>query len=153
MKNLLLLTLVLITSLLQAQKTSYQKLDSLQFIKKCDKIILDTGKDFKVVGQDISEWRKYIQYNNSNNEMLYIVYNINNEGANADLEIKGVKKWNIDSVASKYLTVFDLYQKEFDAKADKVSIQKNGMPWGAADTGARLRKTSQEGLWEMKITN
>ena len=108
MKNLLLLTLVLITSLLQAQKTSYQKLDSLQFIKKCDKIILDTGKDFKVVGQDISEWRKYIQYNNSNNEILYIVYNINNEGANADLEIKGVKKWNIDSVASKYLTVFDL---------------------------------------------
>lgn len=153
MKNILLLTLVLITSLLQAQKTSYQKLDSLQFIKKCDKIILDTGKDFKVVGQDVSEWRKYIQYNNSNNEILYIVYNINNEGANADLEIKGVKKWNIDSVASKYLTVFDLYQKEFDAKADKFSIQKSGMPWGAADTGARLRKTSQEGLWEMKITN
>lgn len=152
MKKIVLLACLIITSFAQSQNKNYRKLDSLQFVKKCERIILDTGKDFKVVGQDASEWKKHIKYSDSNNELLYIVYSISQEGENADLGLKGVKQWDIASIASKYLTVFDLYQKEFDSKADKVAIQKSGMPWGAPDTGARLIKTSQEGLWELKIS-
>lgn len=153
MRKLFLLIALLLTSFVFSQKPNFQKLDSIQFKMNCDKIIKDTGKSFKFVKVDKIETKEYIKYVDENNSesALYIIFYSYMDGANKDLEIKGTKKWNIDSIASKYLLVYDLYKNYFNPKADKEKIQSMGMEYDRNQHEASLRKTSQEGLWEIKL--
>lgn len=149
MKKIILLIALLLTSFAFSQKINLKNLDSIQFINNCDKIITDTGKSFKKVSDGTLDWKSYFKYTDENNESIFIVYYTINEGENKDLEIKGTKKWIIDAIASKYLTVFNLYTLYFNPKADKERIQKIGTDLDNPEGGV-LRKTSQEGLWEIK---
>lgn len=150
MKKLILLLTIFIMSFAYSQKINFKNLDSIQFVKNCDKIILDTEKAFKKVKDGTLDWKSYYKYTDENNESIFIVYYTSNVGQNKDLEVKGTKKWFIDSVASKYLTVYELYKMYFNPQADKERIQKLGTDLGSQDLEANLRKTSQEGLWEIK---
>lgn len=149
MKKIILLITLLLGSLVYSQNINLKNLDSIQFVKNCEKIITDTGKSFKKAGDGKLDWKSYFKYTDENNESIFIVYYTINEGENKDLEIKGTKKWIIDAIASKYLTVFDLYKLYFNPKADKERIQKLGTDLDNPNGGV-LRKTSQEGLWEIK---
>lgn len=142
-----------VVSLIYGQKPNFNKLDSIQFKVNCDKIIKDTGKSFKFVKIDKIGQKEYIKYIDDNNpeSAIYIIYYTFMDGENKDLEIKGLKKWNIDSIASKYLLVFELYKNYFNSDADKEKIQKMGMEYNRTQHDASLRKTSQEGIWEIKL--
>lgn len=150
MKKIILLIALLLTSFAFSQKINLKNLDSIQFVKNCDKIISDTGKGFKKVSDGKLDWKSYFKYTDENNESIFIVYYTTNVGENKDLEVKGTKSWFIDSIASKYLTVYELYKMYFNSKADKERIQKLGTDLESQDLEANLRKTSQEGLWEIK---
>jgi hypothetical protein len=153
MKKIILslsLLLLLSCSAFYAQDVKFKSLDSLSFVRSCDKLINQTGKNFKKINTGKFGWEIFDKYTSDENESLFIVYFTANEGENKDLEIKGNKRWFITSIASKYLTVFELYKFYFNSKADKIKIQSDGSDWSSPES-AKLRKTSQEGLWEVKI--
>ncbi len=150
MKKIFLL-LLLLSSYVYSQDLAFKSLDSLEFKNTTAELIKATNSDFKLVSDNNIDWRRYQKYTNSKNEDFFIVYFINMEGENKDLEIKGIKKWNIESYASKYTLIFDLYKRFYNKNADLEKIQKIGLDLKATTNSAKIRKTSQEGLWEIKL--
>ncbi|OWP84213.1 hypothetical protein BWK59_06375 [Flavobacterium davisii] len=150
MKKLILLTALLGCLFLNAQSINFKGLDSIQFVNICSKLITESKLNLKKIETGKLEWKTYDKYVDNENNVFYILYFTHNQGENKDLGVKGVKKWTIDSVASKYLIVFDLYKNLFNSKADKEKIQKLGTDWDNKNGNQSLRKTSQEGLWEIK---
>ena len=150
MKKIFLL-LLLLSSYVYSQDLAFKSLDSLEFKNTTTELIKATNSDFKLVSDNNIDWRRYQKYTNSKNEDFFIVYFINMEGENKDLEIQGIKKWNIESYASKYTLIFDLYKRFYNKNADLEKIQKIGLDLKATTNSAKIRKTSQEGLWEIKL--
>ena len=97
MKKIFLL-LLLLSSYVYSQDLAFKSLDSLEFKNTTAELIKATNSDFKLVSDNNVDWRRYQKYTNSKNEDFFIVYFINMEGENKDLEIKGIKSLGMRSM-------------------------------------------------------
>ncbi len=127
--------------------------DSLQFEKTKAEIIAATGKNYKPVNKGKLDWREYVEYQNEADtaDKLFIVYFVKMAGENVDLERKGVKTWIIERIAGKYLTMFELYKRNYSPSANLERIQKSGKDLYPDSKDAILRNTSQPNLWEVQL--
>lgn len=123
MKTLLLL---LISTFVFAQN-DYSKLDSLTFKSKVENLLSETGKDYKFYSYNKDENNKILEYKNvlNNDDLIYVFYESSMRGENKSLEIKGIEEWSINSITGKYLSLFPIWKKLADPKADKVNLTTN----------------------------
>ncbi|MDE5525680.1 hypothetical protein [Elizabethkingia meningoseptica] len=103
----------------------FKKLDSLQFKQAIETLVSETGKKYELLQND-NEDKNVFKFENMSDksDILYIQYYTVMEGENKDLEIKGVKTWNIRTLYGKYLSLFPLWKKYVDLNADAEKISK-----------------------------
>ncbi|MEE6129089.1 hypothetical protein V2E39_16940 [Chryseobacterium arthrosphaerae] len=125
MKKLLFL---LIPACFFAQ-TNFKKLDSLQFRQNVDQLVKDTGRNYILVTDRNDDDSDNFMYVNSEDktDILLIKYRDYMEGKNVDLQLPGVKRWNIIDIYGKYLALFPIWKKYYQKDADKEVISKNSM--------------------------
>lgn len=124
MKNLLFL-IVLFSNAICAQQ--FKELDSIQFKQAVDQLVKDTGINYQLVSDRGDADKDSFMFSNPENksDVLYIKFTAYFAGKNIDLELPGVKKWNILDIYGKYLSLFPIWKKYYQTDADKEKISKN----------------------------
>lgn len=127
MKKLLFLLLPIFAF----SQTNFKKMDSIQFVQTVDQLVKDTGKNFVFdsLGETNSTGNFYKYIDDKKNTLL-ITFNTYFDGRNTDLEINGVKKWEIRTVYGKYLALFPIWKKYFQPEANIEEITKKGFTYG-----------------------
>lgn len=146
MKKILLL-LVFFPTIIFSQ-TNFKNLDSLQFRKAIDQIILDTGKNYKQVTdrQDYDENNLKFVNVDDENDILILEYGSGMDGENKDLEIKGTKKWSISTIYGKYLRIFPIWKKYADPSADAEKLSKKGF---MILNKYSINRINDQGIWRL----
>lgn len=124
MKKLLFLLLPIFAF----SQTNFKKMDSIQFVQTVDQLVKDTGRNYQLVTNRSDDDVDNLKYENvqDKKDILLIKYGTYMDGENNYLEIKGVKKWAIETIYGKYLAVFPLYKKYADPNADAELVNKKG---------------------------
>ena len=150
MKKLILFLALITSALFYSQ---YQKLDSITLQKTIEKIVSDTGKPFVVAKQSQEDRIFYIKFKNpeKENDNLMILYYPSYEGANEDLEIKGTKVWNIQSISGNFLSVFPVWQKFSGTKTDAETLSKNGSEYYTTPDGNSTNFIKMGPFWTIRI--
>ncbi|REC47858.1 MULTISPECIES: hypothetical protein [Chryseobacterium] len=104
---------------------SFLKLDSIAFSKQVDILVKTTGKDFVLSKMGKDQTVDYLIYKSSEETLLITYYTVK-DGENKNLNVAGVKRWNLRSIKGNYLTLFPVWQKFVDTSADKDKISKEG---------------------------
>ena len=150
MKKLILFLALITSALFYSQ---YQKLDSITLQKTIEKIVSDTGKPFVVAKQSQEDRIFYIKFKNpeKENDNLMILYYPSYEGANEDLEIKGTKVWNIQSISGNFLSVFPVWQKFSSTKTDAETLSKKGFEYYTTPDGNSTDFVKMGPIWAIRI--
>lgn len=150
MKKIILFLALITSSLFYSQ---YQKLDSITLQKTIEKIVSDTGKPFVVAKQSQEDRIFYIKFKNpeKENDNLMILYYPSYEGANEDLEIKGTKVWNIQSISGNFLSVFPVWQKFSGTKTDAETLSKKGFEYYTTPDGNSTDFVKMGPIWAIRI--
>ena len=150
MKKLILFLALITSALFYSQ---YQKLDSISLQKTIEKIVSDTGKPFVLSKQGQEDRIFYIKFKNpeKENDNLIILYYPSYEGANEDLEIKGTKVWNIQSISGNFLTVFPVWQKFSGTKIDAETLAKKGFEYYTTPDGNSTDFVKMGPIWAIRI--
>lgn len=150
MKKLILFFALITSALFYSQ---YQKLDSITLQKTIEKIVSDTGKPFVVAKKSQEDRIFYIKFKNpeKENDNLMILYYPSYEGANEDLEIKGTKVWNIQSISGNFLSVFPVWQKFSGTKTDAETLSKNGSEYYTTPDGNSTNFIKMGPFWTIRI--
>lgn len=150
MKKLILFLALITSAFFYSQ---YQKLDSITLQKTIEKIVSDTGKPFVVAKQSQEDRIFYIKFKNpeKENDNLMILYYPSYEGANEDLEIKGTKVWNIQSISGNFLSVFPVWQKFSSTKTDAETLAKKGFEYYTTPDGNSTDFVKMGPIWAIRI--
>ncbi|ROH98298.1 hypothetical protein EGI16_21715 [Chryseobacterium sp. G0240] len=118
--------LFLLFPILAFSQTDLKKLDSLQFKQTIDQLVKDTGRNYQLAVNRKDDDKDNIKFINvdDNSDILFIKYGIYMDGENKDLEIQGVKKWAITTIYGKFLSLFPIWKKYADPKADPEALSK-----------------------------
>lgn len=103
----------------QQYPSQFVKLDSVQFYNTVKQLTLDTGKNY-VLDQEGSNNGKSLRFVNTDREKdpFQVNYFVTMEGENKALEIKGTKKFTINSIYGRFLTLFPIWKKYIVANAE-----------------------------------
>lgn len=130
----------------QTKESNYLHLITYVYIKEG---LSDTDK--KSIEAYLSQYtgRYELQLDNA----LCIHFQVNEKGANPDLEIKGTKEYAFDSVKGKYLDLFPFYQKEIEPTATSEKTTTTGIYSVRKDKEGywyNFAKSNVDGLWYLK---
>jgi hypothetical protein len=150
MKKIILFLALITSALFYSQ---YQKLDSIALQKTIEKIVSDTGKPFVISKKDEESRKFYIKYKNPENENdnLMILYYSYYDGANEDLEIKGTKVWDIQSISGNFLSIFPVWQKFSGTKTDAETLSKKGFEYYTTPDGNSTDFVKMGPFWTIRI--
>ncbi|WP_313214222.1 hypothetical protein [Soonwooa sp.] len=148
MKKVLLF--VLLSSLCFGQ---YKGLDSLKLNETIEKITKDTDKNFVISEKGKDKGKFYIKYKNPEKEddRLMVLYYSFMDGANEALEIKGVKKWNIESVSGNFLSVFPIWQKYSNTKTTKEELSNKKFEYYTTPEGKSSDFVGRGPFWMIRF--
>lgn len=150
MKKLILFFALITSALFYSQ---YQKLDSITLEKTIKNIVNSTGKPLIEVKKGEKDRFHFIKYKNPEKETdtLTIIYSVTYDGANEDLEIKGTKVWNIESISGNFLTVFPVWQMFSGTKTDAETLSKNGSEYYTTPDGNSTNFIKMGPFWTIRI--
>ncbi|OBS13407.1 hypothetical protein ATE49_13260 [Elizabethkingia miricola] len=143
-----MLFFLLVSNFFFAQQ--FKKLDSLQFKQAIETLVSDTGKKYEPIPESENEDKDVFKFVNADDksDVLYIQYYTVMEGENKDLEIKGVKTWNIRTLYGKYLSLFPLWKKYIDPNADAEKISNK--EYAIIRTKYSISKI-KDGFWRLLL--
>jgi hypothetical protein len=144
----LLLLLLLLPAYAFAQQ--FNNLDSIQLTKTIDQLVKDTGRKYILETNRQDDDRNNFRYINPEDpdDILMITFGSRMVGENKDLEIKGVKKWGINTIYGKYLAVFPIWKKYADSNANLEQISANR---SARKGGYYFSRIDYEGHWRISL--
>lgn len=109
-------------------QSAFKRLDSSAFITQIDAVIKATGKDYVFSKHDHHQATNILVYNNkieAEDELIFF-YDTYFDDEDKNLEITGVKKWDLKSIRASYTTLFPVWQKYADPSAIKEKLSKDG---------------------------
>lgn len=150
MKKLILFLALITSALFYSQ---YQKIDSITLEKTIKNIVNSTGKPLIEFKKGEKDRFHFIKYKNPEKETdtLTIIYSVTYDGANEDLEIKGKKVWNIESISGNFLTVFPVWQKFSSTKTDAETLSKKGFEYYTTPDGNSTDFVKMGPIWAIRI--
>lgn len=131
----------------------YKALDSIQLTQKIEQLVKDSGKNFVLSKKDKDYNKIAYMYKNPDNENdnLMIIFYPFMQGEDEALEIKGTKKWDIQSVSGNFLSLFPIWQKYSNTKSEKEVISKKGFEYYTTPEGKSSDFVGRGSFWMIRF--
>ena len=144
-----ILFFILLSSLCFGQ---YKALDSSQLSQKIEQLVKDSGKNFVLSKKDTDANKIAYKYNNPENQddNLMIIFYPFMQGEDEALGIKGVKKWDIQSVSGNFLSLYPIWQKYSETKTEKEALAKKGFEYYTTPEGKSSDFVGRGPFWMIR---